>query len=220
MDLYRFYDSDERLLYLGISLHAAKRASEHRNGQTWWPRVARMDIEHLECTRTEALTIEREAIKAERPLHNVVHNGAPGIPLAPLLNWECDECGIHINDGDGYLEIPSSEKHRWQREHWLWREKYPNGVYVGATDAMADRIVSWPAMFDKPEPMEWRAVHRGCDAEADTTYYHFDVERCRTAYDLLEWTAHLSEKEWVIESTDWFEFIRRVARQHKTARAA
>jgi hypothetical protein len=80
MDLYRWFDAEGRLLYVGISLHAAARASEHRRSQPWWPLAVRMDIEKLgQITRAEAETVERAAIIAERPIYNIVHN-APTTP--------------------------------------------------------------------------------------------------------------------------------------------
>jgi hypothetical protein len=75
-DLYRFYDADDRLLYVGISLHAAQRASEHRRDKPWWPDVARMNVEHLDGDRKTAEAAERRAIVNERPLHNVTWNVA------------------------------------------------------------------------------------------------------------------------------------------------
>lgn len=71
-DLYRFYDSSDRLLYVGISFHAAARASDHKRDKAWWPEVAYMKVEHLP-TRREALTAERKAIWTERPVHNVAN---------------------------------------------------------------------------------------------------------------------------------------------------
>lgn len=72
-DLYRFYDSDDRLLYVGISLHAATRASQHRSEKAWWPNVVRMDVERLP-DRQAAQAAELAAIRGEKPLHNVVGN--------------------------------------------------------------------------------------------------------------------------------------------------
>jgi hypothetical protein len=74
IDLYRFYDRDGGLLYIGISLHAAQRASQHRHGQPWWPEVARMDVESVSGDRADAEAAERAAILAEKPRYNVVHN--------------------------------------------------------------------------------------------------------------------------------------------------
>lgn len=72
IDLYRFYDKAGDLLYVGISLSAAHRASQHRNDKGWWLEVVRMDVEHLPVTRTKALRIELEAIATESPRYNVM----------------------------------------------------------------------------------------------------------------------------------------------------
>jgi predicted GIY-YIG superfamily endonuclease len=73
-DLYRYYDADGQLLYVGISLSAVARASQHRAEKGWWQDVARMTVEHLP-TRQAAEDAERSAIRAEKPVHNVIHNG-------------------------------------------------------------------------------------------------------------------------------------------------
>jgi len=75
IDLYRFYDTADQLLYVGISFNAAQRAMQHRDGKAWWTDVARMNVEHLMVDRQGAEAIERAAIINERPLYNVVHNG-------------------------------------------------------------------------------------------------------------------------------------------------
>lgn len=72
-DLYRLFDESNELLYVGISISAIQRASQHRNRKGWWLNVKRIEIEHYE-TRDLALTAEYEAIISERPLHNVMHS--------------------------------------------------------------------------------------------------------------------------------------------------
>lgn len=63
--VYRIYDADGRLLYVGMSINAVQRLAAHRYQQEWWPRVARVDIEHFvgrkAAARAEALAIETEA---------------------------------------------------------------------------------------------------------------------------------------------------------------
>lgn len=74
-DLYRFFDAEGTLLYVGISLNAAARASQHSKGKPWWPQVVRMDVEHFgPITRRNMERAEKAVIRLERPLHNVVHN--------------------------------------------------------------------------------------------------------------------------------------------------
>jgi len=71
--LYRFYDRAGRLLYIGITGDAATRWSNHSKKQPWWPSVRRIEIEPY-ATRIEVELAEKAAIRAEKPLHNKVHN--------------------------------------------------------------------------------------------------------------------------------------------------
>lgn len=71
--LYRFFDENDTLLYVGISSRGPQRWKEHSVNRPWWHKVAKSTIEHYE-TRGTALQAEREAILAERPLYNTAHN--------------------------------------------------------------------------------------------------------------------------------------------------
>src|SRR5438132_2180190 len=74
--VYRFFDADDALLYIGISIDPDERWKAHRYGtdRNGWPKEAvRRTIEWRD-SRPEALKAEEEAIKAERPLYNEKHN--------------------------------------------------------------------------------------------------------------------------------------------------
>lgn len=75
--VYRFYDSDERLLYVGITCHLADRFRAHEITAPWWSehRSARV-VWH--DTRVTAADEEREAICSESPMYNV--KGAARLP--------------------------------------------------------------------------------------------------------------------------------------------
>jgi hypothetical protein len=97
-DLYRYYDSDGNLLYLGISLNAAKRASEHRKDKQWWNEVATIQIEHLPTgDRARVLEIEADLIKAEKPKYNVVHNHGTAGGDRPIVARDWDFSGLALN---------------------------------------------------------------------------------------------------------------------------
>lgn len=204
MDLYRFYDDNDRLLYIGISLHAAQRASEHRKLKPWWPDVHRMHVEHLDCDRREAERIEREAIIAEAPIHNVTHNvQAASIALAELI-WICDECDEPIANGDGYIELTRQERRRHYAETAAYREKYPE----------EPGLLTVVHLTELPERAQWHVLHRSCDDLPDGAGYWFDVARARSHGELLDWTLHLMEKQWIAKS-NWTSFVRHaLARNH------
>ena len=69
--LYRHFDRDGRLLYIGISLNAIARLAEHRDTSHWFSQIARVEIEPYP-TRKAALAAELEAIRTENPLYNIV----------------------------------------------------------------------------------------------------------------------------------------------------
>lgn len=75
--LYRMYDADDDLLYIGISGRGLRRFSEHRSNKAWWINVATIRVEHYDSAEM-AGGAEAEAIWNEKPLHNVRHN-APGV---------------------------------------------------------------------------------------------------------------------------------------------
>ena len=71
--LYRHYDRNGKLLYVGISISAFTRFMSHRTKSKWACEIAAMTIEAC-ADRAEALERERAAIQAERPLWNIKHN--------------------------------------------------------------------------------------------------------------------------------------------------
>lgn len=71
--LYRHFDTTGKLLYIGISVNAFKRFSEHKDQKDWSSDICSMTIEYFD-TRIAALAAEKNAIKAEKPLHNVTYN--------------------------------------------------------------------------------------------------------------------------------------------------
>ena len=84
--LYRFFDREDRLLYVGITEEPIKRWNAHAS-RKWWPSAARYRVEWY-ATRPKAERAEREAIVAERPQHNVVFNRDRKIeelPRSPVL---------------------------------------------------------------------------------------------------------------------------------------
>lgn len=73
--LYRLFTKDGALLYVGITDRGPRRWVEHARTKPWFGSVARFHIERFD-TRAELEAREVEAIQAERPLYNVIHNPA------------------------------------------------------------------------------------------------------------------------------------------------
>lgn len=67
--LYRYFDSEGRLLYVGITGDNTKRQSQHRRNSFWFGEISSATYEHF-STRQEALDAETKAIQTEKPKHN------------------------------------------------------------------------------------------------------------------------------------------------------
>jgi len=73
--LYRHFDANGNLLYVGISISAMVRLSQHKDFSPWYADVARVEIENFP-TRQDAMRAEREAVRTESPTHNIHHQHA------------------------------------------------------------------------------------------------------------------------------------------------
>lgn len=76
--LYRFYDADQRLLYVGISRHMEVRWSAHRNTAKWWPLVEYVAVSYFPagCGVWPDLA-EKASIAHEDPPFNSNHKNPP-----------------------------------------------------------------------------------------------------------------------------------------------
>lgn len=91
--LYRHFDKDGALLYVGISLSAVQRLGQHKDHSHWFQQIARVEIEE-HPTRAAALLAESKAIRDENPKFNIIRpltgtylrladNKVPGSKRAP-----------------------------------------------------------------------------------------------------------------------------------------
>ena len=67
--LYRHFDGNDKLLYIGASENIKDRTSHHRNRSEWFDDVLKITLEHYK-SRTELLDAEAFAVIAERPTNN------------------------------------------------------------------------------------------------------------------------------------------------------
>jgi hypothetical protein len=114
------------------------------------------------------------------------------------FTWNCDLCGRRVADGDGYLEVDDqAARGRAQIVEEQLRAlsaRYVDGAIPVSEIATTPRVA-------------WVVYHRDCDPDSESGYW-LGVERCRTLEHLLNWNAHLHEKDW-LEHTDWDRFIQR-----------
>lgn len=70
--LYRLYNADFELLYVGITFNLSSRMSYHRHSQPWWSEVA--DMWSKPYPADLCAEFERRVIEYEEPKYNVVYN--------------------------------------------------------------------------------------------------------------------------------------------------
>jgi excinuclease UvrABC nuclease subunit len=81
-ELYRHFDGQGTLLYVGISASAVRRLTDHKTQSAWFSLIA-VKVEHFP-TRTAARKAEITAITKERPLYNIKGAITPSSALPEL----------------------------------------------------------------------------------------------------------------------------------------
>lgn len=106
--LYRFFNGDT-LLYVGISINAYARASQHKNKSTWWEEATHVTFEKFD-TRAEVDTAETLAIRAERPKYNIAKvDGSYRLYLAEMALTEEERNLVEwVIKLDSYVSFPQS----------------------------------------------------------------------------------------------------------------
>jgi hypothetical protein len=151
--LYRFYDGAGTLLYVGITAKGRGRWHQHKGDKEWWALVADAKVEHFPDRET-ALDAEAQAIRSERPVYNVAHNGevrrarhgrTTKARSRAEIELVCAECGTPIGVGDGYIEVPISEGYReWRSYHRRCDPDVDSSSYWIASE----RIVTMRQLLD------------------------------------------------------------------------
>jgi len=84
-NLYRLWNEDDELLYVGISKSAMHRIVDHLRNQPWSSSIAKMTIEQF-ADRSAVEKAERLAIAKENPIHNKQRYSLSPIPTDEL--WQ------------------------------------------------------------------------------------------------------------------------------------
>jgi predicted GIY-YIG superfamily endonuclease len=99
--LYRMFNRDGDLLYVGLTNNPKNRFKTHSKTQEWWREVATISVQTFD-SRNQLAAAESQAIKDEKPLYNVALNAAPLVvdtsrcprckssepKLMPVNEWE------------------------------------------------------------------------------------------------------------------------------------
>lgn len=113
-DVYRYYDADGVLLYVGVSASTINRLSQHRLTAEWFGAWTHMTREKF-SNRDQALRAEAQAILKEKPKYNVAGavdlvkkknpDIAPAIRRQPL---DDDHALLSAKHNKSYVEAAAS----------------------------------------------------------------------------------------------------------------
>lgn len=106
------------------------------------------------------------------------------------LVWSCDGCGEQIEDGDGVLWCDITDVHAVEEATDHYDEEHGS-------------VVTLDELLEYPSSARWRPLHFSCSGVDEVGPYAISVERIRSSWDVLAWTRHLLEKEWVTKHTNW-----------------
>ncbi len=73
--LYRFFDADGELLYIGRSVDVWRRLQDHCNGSRFYGEAASVTLQRGFACEKDLCAAEVEAIRIEKPRYNIAHNG-------------------------------------------------------------------------------------------------------------------------------------------------
>lgn len=90
--LYRMFDTNKTLLYVGITNDPKSRFKTHSKTKPWWSQVSQITVETFDSR--EALSrAEQIAIRAENPRHNIALQSIRRLPPPPEPpRPQCPEC--------------------------------------------------------------------------------------------------------------------------------
>lgn len=124
----------------------------------------------------------------------------PNAPASARIHWRCDKCRRVIADGKGYIHVDFADVKA--------AEEHARGQALSSWST-ARQVVAAGGLAP------WRVHHRNCDPGPSASGYWFGVESVRTGRALIEWTAHLMEKNW-LPATDWSDLLYRITtNRHK-----
>lgn len=91
--LYKYYDENGDLLYVGISLNPVVRLADHNSKSFWADAIRRVEIEFIPDEFAPSM-FERKIIMEENPKHNIVHKNGKSWGRPPKHDYSKEDCEL------------------------------------------------------------------------------------------------------------------------------
>lgn len=154
--LYRHYDSNGTLLYVGRTNNPPARLANHRSTQDWWMNVASSRYEQFD-TLEELKTAEKAAIESEQPLHNVIYAVRKKVQVQAVGDARSSYDEAWLDDlAEALTELYPQD--RQVREFLLVHDASRDDSYPTDWWALYGHLIRWMDTSDKPSPgwfAEW-----------------------------------------------------------------
>lgn len=138
--VYRLFDAEGNLLYVGCSLTPPARFRQHEahgRSQKWWHDVASCTFEHFE-TRDAALAAESRAIAGESPRWNVYGDKKRSISRATQAKidraTELRASGLKLREIAVEMGAPISTVHQWINDPDFSKLRARKAGYAGTCE--------------------------------------------------------------------------------------
>lgn len=178
--LYRAFDSEGVLLYVGIAVDWGRRWSQHRERSHWYGQVTRVELEQ-HSTRSGAREAERQAVEDEKPIHNIEHTAADQRPFARKARTE-----LHVTSYDharaigieGYAEL------------WAAIDRFANACGRARTPVLAGQEGLVRLLAEMARAVPYGDCCRPCGAIAHPLAVEVNGEYLRASYrHCTTWTT-------------------------------
>jgi excisionase family DNA binding protein len=121
--LYRIYDAERRLLYVGITSRSTRRINEHLARQPWAGQVRDISFE-LCADEGEAISKETDAIRLEQPVYNVAGTDKVRRARTPV---ESDV----ISENEDWLTVTQAATQLGLNRRTVWQQ-INNGILAAS----------------------------------------------------------------------------------------
>lgn len=130
-----------------------------------------------------------------------------------VLAWSCTVCGSAIGASAGGFILKYGDLERARKAARARHLEDARIDTLPLAEQLAARTFTPGEAIDARSHLHYRApwtlLHFSCASGSDVIY-EVEVQRARTAADLLDWTAHIDEKGW-LSLTSWAETVLRHA---------
>ena len=129
-----------------------------------------------------------------------------------LISAQCQDCRCDVSgSAKAAIHVNMADIERYKQKLQEWKRRCDERQTISGF-----RVISGDLLMDHPEPVGWGVHCDDCNPHWNADHsgacagcYWFSLDRCRTYLDLLSWTAHLMEKNW-LACTGWGQLIYRL----------